>query len=713
MNKSIVWSGKPYPLGATCDKDGVNFAIFSAHAEKIELCLFDDSGEHEIERIVLSENTDKIWHIYLPNKSAGLLYAYRVYGVYEPENGHRFNHHKLLLDPYAKQIYGDIKWHNSHYSYIVDDEKEDLSFDTRDNASLMPKCVIIDDNYISHNRHPLNIPWNKTIIYETHVRGFTITYDGIDELQRGKFLGMANKEIIAYLKALGITSVELMPIQAFADEPFLTEKNLKNYWGYNSFGFFAPANRYMSKMQNIHEFKFMVNKLHEAGIEVILDVVFNHTAEGGHNGPTLNFRGIDNLSYYKLLPENKRYYINDSGCGNTLNIENPRVLQMIMDSLRYWVTKMHVDGFRFDLATILGRDTNGFNANSFFFHTIYQDPILSKVKLIAEPWDIGIGGYQLGAFPAGWAEWNDRYRDTMRRFWRGDENMLPEFAKRLHGSSDLFEHNGRQPYASINFITSHDGFTLNDLVSYNERHNHINNEENRDGQSENFSSNYGIEGLTDEQKIIEIRFRQRKNLLASLFLVQGTPMLLAGDEFGRSQNGNNNAYCQDNKINWMNWSEISDSEQEFLEFVKKLIKLRKEHPLLRRPKFLHGNLSSKSTNCNDIQWISPNGKVASHEYWHDNQARCLGLLLAGDAGDYFDEQGLSEVDDNLLLIFNAHCDVVKFKLPEITHKTGQIGHWQCLLNTACVGQTTNKIFFANTEFELTGFSLIMLALTFN
>ena len=676
-SRARMWPGKPYPLGTTWDGKGVNFALFSAHAEMVELCLFDSSGQREIERLVLPENTDQIWHGYVPGLWPGALYGYRVFGPYEPHIGHRFNHHKLLLDPYAKQFYGSLHLRDEHCGYQVGHSNADLSFDTRDNAHEMLKCVVVDTAFNWEGDRSLEIPWNQTIIYETHMRGFTIMHEGVPHHLRGTFAGMAHPEIIKYLKALGVTSVELMPVHAFVDDRFLTDRGLRNYWGYNTLCFFAPEPRYLSG-GDLAEFKTMIKRLHDAGIEVLLDVVYNHTAEGNELGPTLSFRGIDNASYYRLLPDNRRLYINDTGCGNTLNLTHPRVLQMVMDSLRYWVDEMHVDGFRFDLAVTLGREEYGYDRQGGFFDAIRQDPALSQVKVIAEPWDIGPGGYQLGGFPAGTAEWNDRFRDTSRRFWCNDDGMLPLLASNLLASSDLFDHDCRRPWSSVNYIASHDGFTLVDLVSYNERHNEANGEDNRDGHPTNFSYNQGVEGPTDDPAIRQLRLRLRRNMLATVLLAQGTPMLLAGDEMGRTQNGNNNAYCQDNAINWINWNGISPEDQEFREFVRRLIHLRHEHPVLRRPRFLHGLQVSKNTSLRDIEWISPGGGTMSDHHWQEAKARCFGMLLAGDAGEYFTADGYPETDDTLLAIFNAGKSALPFRMPDVRNAN----RWRCLFDTS-------------------------------
>jgi len=684
--RARVWPGNPYPLGATWDGKGVNFALFSAHAEKVELCLFDSSGQREIERLALAENTDQVWHGYVPGLWPGALYGYRVSGPYEPQIGHRFNHHKLLLDPYAKQFYGVLHLRDEHCGYQVGHRDADLSFDTRDNARDMLKCVVVDTRFNWEGDHWPEVPWSRTLIYETHVRGFTIRHEGVPHHLRGTFAGLAHPEIIKYLRSLGITAVELMPVHAFVDDRFLTDRGLRNYWGYNTLCFFAPEPRYLSG-GDLVEFKTMIKRLHDAGIEVLLDVVYNHTAEGDQMGPTLSFKGIDNASYYRLLPHDRRYYINDTGCGNTLNLMHPRVLQMVMDSLRYWVNEMHVDGFRFDLAVTLGREEYGYDRAGGFFDAIRQDPAMSRVKIIAEPWDIGPGGYQLGGFPAGTAEWNDRFRDTARRFWRGDDGMLSKLSPNLLASSDLFEHDFRRPWATVNYIASHDGFTLADLVSYNDRHNEANGENNRDGHPSNFSYNHGVEGPTSDPAIRESRLRQRRNLLATVLLAQGTPMLLAGDERGRTQQGNNNAYCQDNEINWLSWDDDSSEEREFLDFVRRLIILRREHPVLRRPRFMHGLQISRTTGLRDVDWISPGGSAMSDYHWQESKARCFGLLLAGDAGEYFTADGYPETDDAMLLIFNASPTMVPFRLPTVRGAS----HWRCLLNTAQPQQAAGEL----------------------
>lgn len=671
-----IEAGKPYPLGTTWDGSGVNFALFSAHAERVELCLFDHSGGTEKSRIQLPRSTNQVWHGYLTDAKPGDLYGYRVFGPYDPEQGHRFNHHKLLLDPYAKLLRGSIHWNDTHFAYKATSKRADLSFDTRNNACNMPKCVIVDPAFSWRNDEAPKVPWSRTIIYEAHVQGFTKQHPDVSESLRGTFAGMAQTKIIKYLKELGITTIELLPTHAFVDDRFLVNKNLRNYWGYSTLSFFAPEPRYMiGGGQYDYEFKTMIRRYHDAGIEVILDVVYNHTAEGNHLGPTLSWRGIDNASYYRLDPENKRYYINDTGCGNTVNLSHPRILQMVMDSLRHWVSEMHVDGFRFDLATILGREDHGFNKNAGFFTAIRQDPVLSQVKLIAEPWDIGSGGYQLGSMPTGWSEWNDKYRDSTRQFWRGDDDVTADFAKRLHGSSDMFDHDGRGPGSSINFITSHDGYTLTDLVSYEQKHNEVNGEENRDGHDHNFSCNYGAEGPSDYHQINQLRDLQRRNLLATLFLSQGVPMLQAGDEIGRSQMGNNNAYCQDNKIGWIKWGNLSARDQHFKKFIKSLIEFRNQHPILQRSWFVHGHYQSEQTGLKDIQWLNNEGEVMQEHQWQEPSQRFLGMLLCDNVATK--NQSPPEQPETLLLMFYSGLESLPCRLP----KASGTAVWSCLLDT--------------------------------
>jgi len=671
-----VLPGRPYPLGATWDGVGVNFALFSAHAEKVELCLFDPSGQRELRRIVLPDQTDHVWHVYLPDARPGQLYGYRVYGPYEPTRGHRFNHHKLLLDPYARVLVGTVRWSDAHNGYRPDSSRADLSFDRRDNARAMPKCCVVEQAFSWGDDAPPRVPWTQTVIYEAHVRGLTMEHPQVPRPLRGTFAGLGSDAIVRHLKALGVTAIELLPVHAFVDDRFLVRRGLRNYWGYSTLGYFAPEQRYLST-GSLGEVKTMVKRLHDAGLEVILDVVYNHTCEGSELGPTLSFRGIDNASYYRLNPGNPRYYVDETGCGNTLNLSHPRVLQMVMDSLRYWVSEMHVDGFRFDLATTLGREPTGFDPGSGFFDAIRQDPVLSNVKLIAEPWDVGPGGYRLGQFPSGWAEWNDRYRDTVRRFWRGDHGMMPDLARSLSGSTDLFEHNGRRPWCGVNFVACHDGFTLNDVVSYDSKHNEANQEGGRDGANENCSDNNGVEGPTEDPAILALRARQIRNMLATVLLSQGTPMLLAGDEFANTQNGNNNAYCQDNSVSWLNWETALDRQADLLAFVKRLIALRRAHPALRRTRHLHGRILSPE-GVPDIQWISPHGVTVSEHQWHDYYARCLGMLLAGDAGPDLLPDGRYVDDDIMFVVLNAHVDNVPFTMPMVGRGTA----WSCVLDTA-------------------------------
>ena len=674
-----VWPGQPYPLGATWDGAGVNFALFSEHATGVELCLFDgEDGNQEGPSIPLTEQTDHVWHTYLPEVRPGQRYGYRVQGPYDPAAGHRFNPAKLLLDPYARAIAGAIRWSDELFGYAIGHPDADLIRDDRDSAPFLPKCVVIDPAFSWGNDTPPRIPWHQTVIYELHVKGFTARHPQVPQELRGTYAGLACPAVIDYLHSLGITAVELIPVQQFVADRHLVERGLTNYWGYNTIGFLAPESRYSSSGvlgEQVAEFKTLVRILHREGIEVILDVVYNHTGEGSHMGPTLAFRGIDNAAYYRLMNDDGRYYMDYTGTGNTLNMTHPRTLQLIMDSLRYWVQEMRVDGFRFDLASTLARELHEVDRLGAFFDIIHQDPVLSQVKLIAEPWDLGEGGYQVGNFPVLWAEWNGEYRDTVRRFWKGDGEQVSALGYRLMGSSDLYEHGGRRPYASINFLTAHDGFTLRDLVSYNDKHNEANGEENRDGHNDNISWNCGVEGPTDDPAILALRARQQRNFLTTFILSQGVPMLLAGDEIGRTQQGNNNAYCQDNEISWIDW-QIDRTGRELLDFTRRLLWLRYEHPVLRRRKFFQGR-NLRGSEVKDLTWFRPDGKEMTDEDWGNPFARCLGLRLAGDAIDEVDERGNHIIDDTLLMLLNAHHEPIPFVIP--AHRARV--RWELLLDT--------------------------------
>ncbi|MGA8541295.1 MAG: glycogen debranching protein GlgX [Terriglobales bacterium] len=674
-SQPIVWPGRPYPLGSTWDGEGVNFALYSEHAEKVDLCLFDSAGKRETLRVPLPEQTDMVWHGYLPEVRPGQLYGYRVYGPYAPEQGHRFNHHKLLLDPYGKQVQGTIRWSDAHFGHRVGHRLEDLSFDRRDDAAGMPKNQVIDSAFTWGTDAPPRIPWHETLIYELHVKGFTMCHPDVPPHLRGTYAGLASAPIIEHFTRLGVTSIELMPVHSFVDDRQLVERGLRNYWGYNTIGFLALEPRYLSS-DSIMEFKTMVKTLHSAGLEVILDVVYNHTAEGNHLGPTLSLKGIDNSAYYRLVPENLRYYKDYTGTGNTLNMQHPRVLQLIMDSLRYWVLEMHVDGFRFDLAATLARELHEVNRLGAFLDIIHQDPVLSQVKLIAEPWDLGEGGYQVGNFPVGWAEWNDRYRDTVRAYWKGDGGLVGDLAYRITGSSDLYAHSGRRPYASVNFITAHDGFTLQDLVSYNEKHNEANGEDNRDGSNNNLSWNCGVEGPTDDPDIQALRAKQKRNLLAALLLSQGVPMMYQGDAFGHTQRGNNNAYCQDNEISWLKW-DLQPQDRDLLAFVQRMVSLRKRHAVFHRRHFFQGR-PIKGANIKDVLWLNPDGNEMSEDEWRDPAVRCLGMFLSGQGLDETDERGRKISDENFLVLLNAHHEDVEFKLPAFR----QGARWSAWMDTS-------------------------------
>ncbi len=646
-------SGAPCPMGATWDGLGINFAVFSAHATAMQLCLFDPSGRREIARFDLPECTDEVWHGYLPNARAGLIYGYRAHGPYEPQAGHRFNPHKLLLDPYARRLTGEWRNADALYGYRINSPRADLSFDRRDSAPGVMKAVVADESFNWADDRPPAVSWSNTVIYETHLRGLSMRRPELRTNERGTFNALGDPMFIDHLARLGVTTVELLPIHAFVQDRSLLEKGLRNYWGYNSIAFFAPEPRYLSD-NTLDEMRIAVRRLHAAGIEVILDVVYNHTAEGSELGPTLSFRGLDNASYYRLIADNPRHCVNDTGTGNTLNLSTPRVLQMVMDSLRYWVNAFHIDGFRFDLGVTLGREAHGFDQGSGFFDALRQDPVLQRVKLISEPWDIGPGGYQLGNHPPGFAEWNDRFRDGVRRYWRGDAGQRADFAARLAGSSDIFDKRWRRPWASINYVASHDGFTLADTVSYAERHNEANGEDNKDGHAENHSANWGAEGATDDPAILATRRTVQRALLATLFLAQGTPMLLGGDEFGRTQDGNNNAYCQDNETSWVDWSLLESADgQALATFVARIVALRHQHAVLRAPYFLHGR-EEPAEGVSDIAWFDPSGEIVSNDSWNNPEERGLVLRRAGG------NNGSATI---LTAFFNSAAEERLFRLP--------------------------------------------------
>ncbi len=703
-----LWPGRPAPLGATWDGSGVNFALFSEQATNVELCLFDSPEvTQESHRLTLAQQTDMVWHGYLPDVRPGQLYGYRVHGPYQPAHGQRFNPAKVVLDPYAKAIGRTVRWHDTMYGYRVGDPKEDLSRDERDNAAYAPLAVVIDTAFTWGDDRPPRTPWHKTLIYELHVKGLTIRHPHVPEKLRGTYAGLASEAAIRHLTELGITAVELMPVHQHVDDHRLVQHGFTNYWGYNTLCFFAPEVRYATAdapHESVREFKMMVRALHAAGIEVILDVVYNHTAEGNHLGPTLAFRGIDNVSYYRLTKDAPRHYEDFTGCGNTLNMQHPRVLQLIMDSLRYWVLEMHVDGFRFDLASALARELHAVNKLSAFFDVIHQDPVISQVKLIAEPWDLGEGGYQVGNFPVGWAEWNGKYRDAVRRFWKGDGGAVSEFATRLCGSSDLYEQSGRRPYASINFVTCHDGFTLHDLVSYNTKHNEANGDDNRDGDADNHSWNCGVEGPTTDATILALREQQQRNFMATLLLSQGVPMIRGGDELSHTQQGNSNAYCHDSELSWLRW-ELTETQRAFFDFTKRIIALWREQPVLQRRTFLEGH-RIRGSDVKDIAWLEPSGKEMTDEAWHAPFVRCLGVRLAGDAIDDVDERGDHMTGDTLLLLMNAHHEPIPFTLPA---PRPQAQRWERLVDTAAP-QAASQMFNGGVAYPLQGRALAVLRL---
>nr|WP_321984755.1 glycogen debranching protein GlgX [uncultured Lichenicoccus sp.] len=704
--KSGLREGFPSPRGVLWDGKGVNFALFSANATKVEVCLFDQNGTTELERIALPEYTDQIFHGWIPDIGPGQVYGYRVHGPYAPDAGHRFNPNKLLLDPYARAHVGELQWNPAIFGYTIGHDDEDLSFDERDSAAFMPKSVVVDQNFDWHGQpHRNPIAWDRTVLYETHVRGYTKQHPRVDENLRGTYAGFGTKAVLDHIKGIGVTSVELLPVHSFINDSQLLEKGLTNYWGYNSIGFFAPDPRYAADRANsLREFKEMVSKVHEAGLELILDVVYNHTAEGNERGPTLSFKGIDNASYYRLLANKPRFYVNDTGTGNTVDLSHPRVIQMVTDSLRYWAEEMHVDGFRFDLGTILAREPNGFDNQSGFLKACCQDPTLETVKLIAEPWDCGPGGYQVGEFPPGWAEWNDKFRDTVRDFWKGASSVA-ELAPRLLASPEQFDHQGRKPWASVNFITAHDGFTLNDIVTYDEKHNEANGEDGKDGSSDNRSSNYGVEGPTDDPEINRVRARQIRNLLATLLLSQGTPMLVAGDEFGRTQNGNNNAYCQDSEISWVNWN-IEEKGQALIDFVTRVNSLRARFPILRRNRFLT-QAYNEELDIKELTWINAGGGEMMPGDWEE-AAQSIGLVLDGRA----QPTGIRKrgEDATILLIYNAWHDLVEFTLPS---HGGADQHWTLLIDTNISEdeeKKEDKTFKSGGVYGVTGRSFLMFAL---
>ncbi|NMO21047.1 glycogen debranching protein GlgX [Pyxidicoccus fallax] len=708
MRRAEVLPGRPYPLGATYDGNGVNFAVFSEHAKKVEVCLFDPNDtSKETRRFPLLETTHHVFHGYLPGLQPGTLYGLRVHGPHEPKKGLRFNPHKLLVDPYARAIHGKVDYKGPIYGYPAPatGKDEDLILDTRDDAASVPKAVVLTDTFDWEGDRAPGIPWHETVFYELHVKGFTKLHPRIPEHLRGTYAGLAHPASIEHLKKVGVTAVDLLPIHHIADEPFLIQRGLVNYWGYNTLGYFAPDARYSasgSRGEQVDEFKGMVKLLHRAGIEVILDVVYNHTCEGNHLGPTLSFKGLDNGAYYRINEKDPRYYMDFTGCGNSWNATHPYALKLVVDSLRYWVEVMHVDGFRFDLATTLGRDRHGYDTRAAFFQIIHQDPVLSRVKLIAEPWDVGDFGYQVGNFPVLWSEWNGKYRDTIRRYWKGDDRQAAEIGYRLTGSSDLYSLSGRKPTASVNFVTAHDGFTLHDLVTYNDKHNEANGEENRDGHNDNHSWNCGVEGETADPKINTLREQQKRNFLATLFLSQGVPMLVAGDEMGRTQRGNNNAYCQDNELSWVNW-ELNDTQRALLEFTSRMTKLRREQPVLHKRRFFRG-AHMWDSELKDLAWFRPDGKEMKKDDWEKPYVRSLGFLLGGDAIATPDDEGNRIVGDTLLVLMNAHHEPITFLLPAIEWGAD----WELVVDTAAAGESQRTHTPAGGKVQVAGRSLVVL-----
>lgn len=702
---TTVQPGTPYPLGATWDGQGVNFALFSRHATRIELCLFDTpDAPHERERIPLPERTNDVWHVYLPGVQPGQLYGYRVYGPYEPRAGHRFNPSKLLIDPYARALSGTIRWNEAVYSHPIGRSDDDHALNTSDSAPYVPRCVVIDPAFDWGEDTPPATPLHESLIYELHVKGFTRLNEAVPEHLRGTYAGLATPPVIAYLQSLGVTAVELLPVHQHVDDYFLVRKGLRNYWGYSTIGFFAPDVRYSSAGthgEQVREFKHMVKALHAAGIEIILDVVYNHTAEGNRHGPTLSWRGIDNRVYYWLDPDDPRRYVDFTGTGNSLNVRHMQPLHMVMDSLRYWVQEMHVDGFRFDLASTLARGQNGVDPHAPFLAMVHQDPVLSRVKLIAEPWDISPDGYMVGKFPPGWSEWNGKYRDAVRRFWNGHDNHSTEFAYRLIGSPDLYEEDGRRPQASINYVTCHDGFTLRDLVSYNKKHNEANQESNHDGDDYNNSWNFGVEGPTEDPAINAMRAQQQRTFLATLLLSQGTPMLLAGDERNRTQRGNNNAYCQDSEISWLNW-QLDDTGSMLLAFTRRLIQIRKAHAVLRRRRFFHVTGPSGS-ETRDLVWYRPDGTEIRGPEW-GAEYKCFGILFDGQRMEEWDAAGTPLTDARLLILLNGNVEAISFTLPAVAGDTP----WEVLVDTASPHDVEVPSVSPGATYPLQGRALVLL-----
>lgn len=701
------WLGRPSPLGATWDGRGVNFAVFSEHATQIQVCLFDaPDAPTPSQTIDLPQQTDFVWHGYVPGLKPGQLYGFRADGPYDPSRGLRFNKHKLLLDPYAKAIGRDLAWNDALFGYHVGEPRQDLSFDRRDSAPYAPLAAVVDSRFSWRGDRPPRIPWHQTLIYELHVKGFSALNPLVPKELRGTYAGLASPGAIRHLKELGVTAIELLPVHYHINDRFLVDKHKVNYWGYNTLGYFSPNRCYaadQSPQGSLTEFKKMVRTLHRHGLEVILDVVYNHTAEGNQHGPTLSMRGLDNTSYYRLVQQSPRYYMDYTGCGNTLNMLSPRVLQLIMDSLRYWVQEMHVDGFRFDLCSALARELHAVDKLGAFFDIIHQDPVLSQVKLIAEPWDLGEGGYQVGNFPVLWTEWNGKYRDCVRKFWKGDGNTVSEFATRICGSSDLYEHNGRRPYASINFVTCHDGFTLHDLVSYNHKHNEANGQNNEDGESHNNSWNCGVEGVTETPSIRELRERQKRNFMATLMLSQGVAMIRAGDELCQTQLGNNNAYCQDSRLSWIDWR-LTDEQQDFLQFTRQCVKLWKSQPVLQRRQFFQGR-EIRGREVRDVLWLTPQGREMTDYDWHAGYVRCVGMRLEGQMHDEIDDRGHHITGDTLLVLMNSHHEAIPFRLPD--HAEDEF--WQPLLDTA--QQPLYRRLWSHDLYPLQGRSLAVLKLS--